>query len=333
VNSRIPIVLDTDIGTDIDDTLALLLALASPELRILGVTTVDGDVDLRARIASRLLGYAGRADIPVFRGRREPIGSGRMPTMMGHEGRGVFVDSYNGPEATIQDKFAEEWLVEASHNEPFHLVAIGPLTNIAAALEMDPTFGKRLLHITVMGGMVREESYPKPWRDFLLREGLDTAYPDHNTASDPNAALIVARSGVPMTWVTIETTLGTPLGVSGLERLRSIRNPLSGVVIRMLEIWRDQWSHLFETSHHGQRPFSKDKVVYLHDPLALSALFHGDWLTLQTLKLKFSIEDSIFHIHEVDKDEEAKHNVSVGVKAADFETFFLDRVLDYLSHG
>lgn len=332
MQSTIPIVLDTDIGTDIDDALALLLALASPELKVLGVTTVDGDVDLRARIAARLLGLTGRVDIPVFRGKREPIGPGRMPTMLGHEGRGVFVDHYNGPEAIIHNKPAEEWLVEVSHDEPFHLVAIGPLTNIAAALEIDPTFAERLLHITVMGGMVHKQSYPKPWRDYLLREGIDFVHPDHNTASDPHAALILARSGVSMTWVTIEMTLGAPLSETSLEHLRSVRNPLSEIVVGMLEIWRDQWFHLFETRHPVQMPFSDDTVAFLHDPLALSSLFSGDWLTLQSRKLKFSIDDSYFHIQEVGKDEEASHDVSVAVKAIDFEAFFLSRILDFLHH-
>jgi purine nucleosidase len=333
VQSPIPIVLDTDIGTDIDDTLALLLALASPEVRVLGVTTVDGNVDLRARIAARILGLAGRADIPVFRGKRGPIGPGRMPTMLGHEGHGVFDDPYHGPEATIQDKPAEKWLVEASYKEPFHLVAIGPFTNIAEALKIDPTLAERLLHITVMGGMVHKKSYPKTWRDYLLREGLNFAHPDHNTASDPHAALILAQSGIPMTWVTIEMTLGTPLSKTGFERLHSVGNPLGEVLFRMLKIWRDQWFHLFETSYAGRKPFSKYTVAYLHDPLALSSLFPGNWLSLQATKLDFFIENSLFHIHEVDKDEEAIHDVSVSVKAADFEAFFLDRILDFLGYA
>jgi len=332
VQSAIPIVFDTDIGTDIDDALALLLALASSEVRVIGVTTVDGDVDLRARIAARILGYAGRSDIPVFRGRREPIGPGRMPTMLGHEGCGVFVGSYKGPEAPVRDMPAEEWLVEASRDEPFHLVAVGPYTNIAAALELDPTFAERVLKLTVMGGMVRGESYPRSWRAHLLRKGIDFAHPDHNTASDPQAALILARSGIPMTWVTINMTLGVPLRKQSLERLRSVKNPLSGVIVRMLEIWRDQWFHLFEASRPDQMPFSEDTVAFLHDPLALSSLFPIDWLKLQSMRLKFCVEDPYFRIQEVEEDEDAFHEVSVAVRAAEFEAFFLGRLLNLLYH-
>ena len=72
MTSPIPIVIDTDIGADPDDALALTLALASPEVDLRGVTIVSGDVSWRARIATRLLGMAGRADVPVFLGRGEP---------------------------------------------------------------------------------------------------------------------------------------------------------------------------------------------------------------------------------------------------------------------
>ena len=79
----VPVVLDTDIGTDVDDALALALALASPEIDLIGVTVVDGNVEVRAEIAARLLGMAGRSDVPVFVGASSPIGIGRMPTWFG----------------------------------------------------------------------------------------------------------------------------------------------------------------------------------------------------------------------------------------------------------
>ena len=82
VTSPIPIVIDTDVGADPDDALALILALASPEVDVRGVTIVSGDVSWRARIATRLLGMAGRSDVPVFLGRGEP------QQMSGAEGEG-----------------------------------------------------------------------------------------------------------------------------------------------------------------------------------------------------------------------------------------------------
>ena len=83
------IVLDTDIGTDVDDALALALALASPELELVAITTVSGDTSLRARIAARLLALAGRADVPVHAGCEQPLAAGGGFAQGGHEGEGI----------------------------------------------------------------------------------------------------------------------------------------------------------------------------------------------------------------------------------------------------
>ena len=152
----IPIVIDTDVGADPDDALALMLALASLEVDVRGVTIVSGDVAWRARIATRLLGMAGRSDVPVFLGRGDP------PQMSGAEGEGVLDLPYQGPEATVQTTPAVDWLLAESRRRSFHLVAIGPLTNVAAAIEQDPGFAERLLGLTVMGGLLDERSMPLP---------------------------------------------------------------------------------------------------------------------------------------------------------------------------
>jgi len=131
VTPPIPIVIDTDVGADPDDALALTLALASPEVDVRGVTIVSGDVAWRAWIATRLLGLAGRSDIPVF------LGRGNSDQMSGAEGQRVFDQPYDGPEATVQATHAVDWLLAESRRRPFHLVAIGPLTNVAAAIEQD----------------------------------------------------------------------------------------------------------------------------------------------------------------------------------------------------
>ncbi|HEX2281995.1 MAG TPA: nucleoside hydrolase, partial [Thermomicrobiales bacterium] len=148
MSAPIPIVLDTDIGADPDDALALMLALASPEVDVRGVTIVSGDVTWRARIATRLLGMAGRSDIPVF------LGCGDPEQMLGAEGEGVLDLQYRGPEATIRSEPAVDWLLTESRRRPFHLVAIGPLTNVAGAIEEDSEFTERLLGLTLMGGLL-----------------------------------------------------------------------------------------------------------------------------------------------------------------------------------
>src|SRR5215203_1371556 len=129
VTSPIPVVIDTDIGADPDDALALFLALASPEVDVRGVTIVSGNVTWRSRIATLLLGMAGRSDIPVF------LGCGNPHEMSSAEGQGVLDQRYLGPEATAQTTPAVDWLLDESRRRPFRLVAIGPLTNVANAIE------------------------------------------------------------------------------------------------------------------------------------------------------------------------------------------------------
>lgn len=333
IKTPIPIVLDTDIGSDVDDALALLLALASPEVRLLGVTVVDGDVGLRACIAARLLGMAGRADIPVYIGRCDPLGEGRMPTMHGHEGVGVLDLPYNGPQAAISSLPAERWLVEYSQQEPFHLVAIGPYTNVAAAIQLDASIAQRIVHLTVMGGMVHHDGYAQEWQGFLARNRIHPAYPDHNTASDPTAAMIVARAGIPMTWLPIEVTLNAPLRSPSLEILEEIDTPLSKALSNMLSIWHELWQGLFSKNHSPPFPHSEKVLAYLHDPLALASLFAGPWLEMKIEKLQFSIEDSLFRIHPVDREEEATHRVGLAVQPHAFESFFLDRLISFLKDG
>ena len=189
------LIIDTDIGTDIDDALAIVFALASPELELEGLTIVDGDVEARAKMASRLLGMAGRPDIPVVRGDGQPIAAGRMPTWMGHEGKGILDLDWQGAEAPILDGHAADWLVERSRAAPFRLAAIGPFTNVARAVERDPGFAGRIEGLTVMGGMAHAETYIEGWQHFFAETGIDPAHMDHNTASDLDAALRMAQAG------------------------------------------------------------------------------------------------------------------------------------------
>lgn len=326
----IPIVIDTDTGTDVDDALALLLALASPEVNLIGVTVVDGDVDTRARIVARLLGMAGRPDIPIYKGAARPLGPGRGPTWFGHEGKGLLDIEYEGPEAVVHNTPAHDWLIEQSKHQPFHLVAVGPFTNLALAFRQDPSFGQRLLHLTVMGGMAHEAAYTSKWKQFFADTSILPAHMDHNTASDVDAALTVARAGMPMTWVTAELTFCTPLNRRALSMFRASATALGQALARLVEIWNDEWFHFIPQFPDYPSPFPQDSVACLHDPLALASLFPGPWLTLCPHHLEFAVEGPLFRIHETEEAGEAQHLVSVAVDTAAFESFYLERVGRYL---
>ena len=324
--NRIPVVLDTDIGTDVDDVLCLLLALASPEIELIAVTIVDGHVDKRAEIAARILGMAGRADIPVYMGASQPLAEGRGPTWFGHEGKGILEVDYAGPKAPISDISAAEYLIEESKRRAFHLVAVGPFTNVALAVQQDPSFAERLMHLTVMGGMVHEATYTPKWKQFFADTGILPAHMDHNTASDVQSALIMARAGVDMTWVTAELTFCTPLNKRAIAIFENSNTELGSVTAAMLQIWNDEWFHFIPQFPDYPSPFPEDSVACLHDPLALASLFPKSWLTVEDHAVKFGIEGHLFRIHQTASNDEAEHRVSVAVDTAAFEAFYLERI-------
>jgi len=317
VTSPIPVVIDTDIGADPDDALALILALASPEVDVRGVTIVSGDVGWRARIATRLLGMAGRSDIPVFLGRGEPR------QMSGAEGKGVLDRPYDGHEASIQTTPAVDWLLAESRRNSFHLVAIGPLTNVAAAIEEDREFAGRLLGLTVMGGLLDERTMPIAWQRAIEERG-GAAWPDYNTTCDPAAALTVARCGIPITWVTLDVTMRAPLRAAMRELLPQ-EHPLGAALGRMIDTWHAAWFPSALPLPDDPSPVPADAVAILHDPLAVAALLPGEWMHLQPTRLAYGIEDGVFRLRE--HPEGSVGQLAAEVDGTGFEAFLLARIM------
>jgi len=317
VTLPIPIVIDTDVGADPDDALALILALASPEVDVRGVTIVSGDVSWRARIATRLLGMAGRSDVPVFLGRGEPH------QMSGAEGEGLLDCPYHGPEATVQTTPAVDWLLAESRRGSFQLVAIGPLTNVAAAIEEDREFASRLLGLTVMGGLLDERAMPIAWQRAIQERG-PVAWPDYNTMCDPAAALTVARCGIPITWVTLDATMRAPLRAAA-RGLLPPDHPLSAALGRMIDAWHAVWFPTALPPPDDPSPVPADAVAILHDPLAVAALFPGEWLRLRSARLAYDIEDGVFRLRE--QPGGAPGWLVAEVDGTGFEAFLVARIM------
>lgn len=321
--SPIPVVIDTDIGGDPDDALALLLAIASPEIEVRGVTIVSGDVAWRGRMAARLLGMAGRPDVPVFLGEGaapDPAGQASPP---GTEGQGLLDLPYPGAEATIHPLPAVEWLLAESRRDSFHLVAIGPLTNVALALDRDPGFRGRLLGLTAMGGLLDPVTMPEAWRVDIAHRGA-AAWPDYNTTSDPTAALTVARAGSPITWIPLDVTMRAPLRQASRETLRADQ-PLAQALGQMIDAWHASWFPTALPAPYDPSPVPEDAVAILHDPLAVAALFAGDWLALRETRLVAKLEEGIFRLREDTAGIPAR--VASGVDGAAFEAFCMARIL------
>jgi len=212
------IIIDTDPGRD--DAVAILLALMVPEaLSVLGVTCVAGNVSLAAtwRNARRVCALAGRADIPVLAGCDRPLRRAPSSAEHVHGADGLAGLDLPAPAAPADPRGAVDFLIDTLRTRPaglVTLVAIGPLTNIAAALARAPDIAGRLAGIVVMGGA-------------HLVAGNVTPVAEFNIHADPEAADAVLRAGAPVTLVPLDVThkalvtperraafaaLGTPVG-------------------------------------------------------------------------------------------------------------------------
>jgi purine nucleosidase len=209
------------------------------------------------------------------------------------------------------------------------LVAIGPLSNVAAALRLDPDFSNRLLGLTIMGGVRDERGLPEAWQRALKKAGRTAAWPDHNTASDPTAALACARSGVAITWITTEVTLGVPLRRDARERLPRTA-PLGLALGRMLDVWNDEWFQATLPKVDGPPPVPVDAVALLHDPLTVAANFPGDWLTLANARLSYGLQNGLFRLRDSGGNDGVAARVSVRADGAGFEAFCVERIVQYI---
>ena len=224
--AKIPCILDTDIGGDIDDTWALAMLLRSPELDLRLVVSDTGNTVYRARVAAKLLEIAGRTDVPVGVGIRQDVGSGpQAPWVEGYE-----LDSYPG---TIHEDGVGA-LIEAimASPESVTLICIGPVPNIAAALEQEPRIAENARFVG-MHGSVR-----------LGYGGSRKVDAEYNVRADAAAC----RAAFAAPW---EVTI-TPLDTCGLVTLagkryaqvRDSRDPLARAVIENYRIWasRVEWT-------------------------------------------------------------------------------------------
>ncbi|WP_166404818.1 nucleoside hydrolase [Labedella endophytica] len=226
MNTPHRVILDTDIGSDVDDLMALVLLLGTPSVELVGVTTVYGDTALRARLAHRVLGMAG-AGVPVHAGVREPL-SGREVWWAGHEGAlypDLEAETYDSDEAV-------RYLVDTVLAAPgeIDVIAIGPLTNIAAALTAEPRFAESVRHLWVMGG------------DFA--DGT----PEHNLRSDAVAARIVFDSGMPITITGLEVTRRIDIRAEQLERIAQA-GELGELIRAEIEQWWAFWDETWNVPH------------------------------------------------------------------------------------
>jgi len=308
------LVLDTDLGSDVDDALCLALALAAPELELLAVTCVGRESRLRARIARRLLELAGRPHIPVYAGCRVPLLAGEGYNWFGHEGHGILEP---GVEPEIERAHAVDALLELSQRHPgLEIAAVGPLTNLALALAKDPDLAGRVARLTVMGGHLRRVEY----RGRVFPFGVD-----YNLCSDPHASLVVLRSGIPTRLVTADVTLRAWLREAEVAALERAGTPLHAALARAVRIWTPLQRKLLDR----QDGAPADNAAFLHDPLTLACVYDESFCGFETLEIEPAIEDGVFRTKERERPTRGTFPMrcATSVDAEAIRAHFMARVL------
>jgi pyrimidine-specific ribonucleoside hydrolase len=267
--ARIPLVIDTDPG--IDDALALLLAIASPEVDLKLVTTVHGNVELAQTTenALRVLHLGGRADIPVAAGARSSLvhpQAERAGHVHGTAGLGG-VELSPSP-AALDPRPAVVALADLllSSPEPVTVATIGPLTNLAALLAVYPDAAAGIGRLVVMGGSAS-------------RGGNVTAAAEFNVWADPEAAQAVLTAGLPTTLVGLDVTVPTVLTEQGIARFAAA-GPVGATAAEILQQYLD----------HARSSYGTPGVV-VHDALALTeAIVPG---TLDTVRRSVVVDTTL----------------------------------------
>ncbi len=243
------VIIDTDIGDDIDDAFALALALNSPEIDLQAVTTVFGDTYRRARLAAHLLQAFGREDIPVAAGigvpllhRHRPSGAPQAAVVDGQEKLSA-LSNISGPDLIIKKALAQ-------HGQ-LTLLCIGPLTNIAIALMREPALFMAIRRVIMIGG---SSTFP---------------FAEWNVRSDAKAAQIVLGAGIPITMLGWDITTRCKLREHDIVQLCSDHSPQAQLLSKLLGVWQ------------RHRPRGQSKLPYMHDPLTIAALCKPDLLRFE----------------------------------------------------
>lgn len=291
------IILDTDIGGDIDDALALALILNSPEIDLVGVTTVFGNTTSRAKLAKKLLQIYGRDDIPVIKGIEKPLINDVDVTAIPPQAMAVKEEI--GIDETIN---AVDFIVDSIMKSEEHitLVTIGPLTNIAGAIINEPRLKDRT-EIYMMGGMYSQ------------------AFPEWNIYCDPEAGRIVFDSGIRIKMVGLDVTLKCKLDKDSLEKVFSFNSEKTRFLTELIRIWQEG---------------DENRFPILHDPLAVGVFIDPTFVKMENMHIKVETRGEFTRGVTVvtdtpyeNKRRDSNVDVSVEVDSGRFIQFFLNRIL------
>lgn len=258
-NKAAPVIVDTDPG--VDDAVAILMLLANPAFDVVGLTTTAGNVPLArsTRNSLALLEYAGRSDIPVYRGAARPVRGRYAYARHIHSASGL---TRRLPEPSMSTSevraipFLERALADSAM--PVTVIALGPLTNLARLWRRNPAALRSAARIVVMGGAVNASGNITPHAEF-------------NFYSDPTAARIIVESGLPLTLIDLAACRRVFISRHRVETLEATGR-LGTLAAELLTGW-----------------FARDpsrQEFYLYDPLAVLAATHPHTLALSPVTMQ-----------------------------------------------
>lgn len=282
-----PVIIDTDPGlgqpgSDIDDGLAIALALRSPELDVVGLTVVNGNVDAATGVdvARRLVERLGRPDIPVLAGATRPLQRtmddvrALFEAAMTEPGRAPDAGSFLGPSS---EEAAPDFLVRQAAENPGEItvIAIGPMTNLALALRKSPSFATDVRELVLMAGSATGYAQNV------------TVVGDFNTYVDPEALDIVLNSGANIRMVGLDQTSKVTLDRNDAEVLRATDDAFSRWAADCADAWIDYLGLAFPNRPEHQ------SACFLHDPLVVAAVTHPALLRWEPAAVQVEVHSAL----------------------------------------
>jgi len=251
--------IDTDTASD--DAVALIMALRHPDVEVVGITTVAGNVEVRQ--ASRNALYTAElcgSSVPVFTGAEKPLKRAHWSADWFHGKDGLGDHGYPEPRRGPEKMGAVDAMVELIEAHPgLMMVTLGPLTNVALALQKRPEIAKKVSRCVVMGGAP-------------CCEGNVTPAAEYNIWCDPEAAQVVARSGMPVEMVGWHLCRGEAvLNLKEIEKVMEFRTPVAGFAIECNS--RAQEAFYEQTGEHG---------ISLPDPVAMAVALDASIVTSES---------------------------------------------------
>ncbi len=263
------IIFDTDPG--IDDAMALLFALRSPEIDVVGITTVFGNsnVDATTRNALNLLYFAGRTDIPVARGAGRPMVNPPGPTaewVHGDDAMGnIGWNSQLNPAQHPVHRHAAEFIVEniMAHPGEITLVTVGPMTNLGLALQLEPRIAQNVREVVIMGGNV-------------LASGNVSPFAEANIMGDPYAAALLFSAEWHVTMAGLDVTQRTQMDTPYFDALTLSGDPFGVFVSQIVRFYQGFHREWYDYKNGAVDTHDPSAIAYLIDP----SLFMGEYYSI-----------------------------------------------------